>query len=100
MFWDSYLVQMISFQFQILHGTKLIAIGGQLEKLDDKSGEKIIDNSWLSWSSHPSILSRVFMHWQQKLREGVKKRPVFVVFDYERGEGGSTEMQKDYKAFL
>ena len=37
---------------------------------------------------------------QQVLRVGVKKRPVFVVFDYEGGEGGSGEMQKDYEAFL
>ena len=34
------------------------------------------------------------------IREGDKKRPVFVVFDNGGGEGGSAEMQKDYEAFL
>ena len=34
-----------------------------------------------------------------RFSQGVKKRPVFVVFEY-KGRGGSAEMQKDYKAFL
>ena len=58
-----------------------------------RKGEGKAQNLKGDWCrpTHPSPIA---------LMQVLKKRPVCVVFDYEGGEGGEAEMQKDYEAFL